>query len=156
MKVDESYDIPQYFFGQIPYFRSVSSNCDVLLAFCNFVPWWMKFFCLLSYCFASRQHWQIFWHSQTKGDISNIADTYCWGLGLKKTKSLIVLPHPQPAFPTLPQVEIILLVSWRPKLARQIQLWPCISLSPAFRMNICDKLGHCKTGFKALVKCSLG
>jgi hypothetical protein len=36
----------------------------------------MKFFCLLSYCFASRQHRQIFRHHQTKGDISNIADAY--------------------------------------------------------------------------------
>ena len=76
MKVDESYDIPWYFFGQITYFHSVSSNCDVLLAFHNFVLWWMKFFCLLSYRFTSRQYWQIFCHCQTKGDISNIADTY--------------------------------------------------------------------------------
>jgi hypothetical protein len=36
----------------------------------------MKFFCLLLYSFASRQHRQIFHHQQTKGDISNIADTY--------------------------------------------------------------------------------
>jgi hypothetical protein len=35
-KVDESYDIPQYFFGQIPCFHSVSFNCDVLFAFRNF------------------------------------------------------------------------------------------------------------------------
>jgi hypothetical protein len=31
---------------------------------------------LLSYRFTSRQYWQIFHHLQTKGDISNIADTY--------------------------------------------------------------------------------
>jgi hypothetical protein len=37
----------------------------------------MKFFCLLLYHFASRQHWQIFCHLQTIDDISNIADTYC-------------------------------------------------------------------------------
>ena len=80
MKVDESYHIPQYFFGPITYFRSVSFNCDVLLAFCNFLPWWMKFFCLLLYRFASRQYRQIFCHRQTKGDISNIADTYWRGL----------------------------------------------------------------------------
>ena len=56
MKLNESYDIPWYFFSQITYFRSVSFDCDVLFAFCNFVPWWMKFFCLLLYRFASRQH----------------------------------------------------------------------------------------------------
>ena len=77
MKVDKSYDIPQYFFGQIPCFHSISFKCDVLFAFCNFVLWWTKFFCLLLYHFASRQHLQIFCHRQTKGDISNIADTYC-------------------------------------------------------------------------------
>ncbi len=75
-KVDESYNIPRYFFGQITYFRSVLFNYNVLLAFHNFVPWWTKFFCLLLFCFTSRQHWQIFRHCQTKGDISNIADTY--------------------------------------------------------------------------------
>ena len=74
--VYESYDIPRYFFSQIPCFCSVSFNCDVLFAFCNFVPWQTKFFCLLLYCFASRQHRQIFCHHQTIGDISNIADTY--------------------------------------------------------------------------------
>ena len=37
-KADESYDIPRYIFGQITYFCSVSFNCDVLLAFRNFVP----------------------------------------------------------------------------------------------------------------------
>jgi hypothetical protein len=74
-KVDESYDIPQYFFRQITYFCSVSFDCNVLFAFRNFVPWRMKFFCLLLYCFASRQHRQIFRHHQMKGDISNIADT---------------------------------------------------------------------------------
>jgi hypothetical protein len=74
-KVDESYNIPQYFFGQIPCFRSVSFNCDVLVAFCNFIPWWTKVFCLLLYHFASRQYWQIFCHRQMIGDISNMADT---------------------------------------------------------------------------------
>ncbi len=76
MKVDESYDIPQYFFSQIPCFHSVSFNCDVLFAFCNFVMWWTKFFCLLLYRFASRQYQQIFRHHQMIGEISNIADTY--------------------------------------------------------------------------------
>jgi hypothetical protein len=75
-KVDESYNIKWYFFGQIPCFRSVSFNCDVLFAFRNFVPWQTKFFCLLLYRFASRQYRQIFHHRQTIGDISNIADTY--------------------------------------------------------------------------------
>ncbi len=64
------------FFGQITFFHSVSFNYDVLLAFCNFIPWRTKFFCLLSYCFASRQHRQICRHRQMKGDISSIADTY--------------------------------------------------------------------------------
>ncbi len=63
------------FFGQIPCFHSVSFNYDVLFAFRNFVPWWMKFFCLLLYSFASWQYRQIFHHRQTIGDISNIADT---------------------------------------------------------------------------------
>jgi hypothetical protein len=36
----------------------------------------MKFFCLLLCHFASRQYWQIFRHRETKGDISNIANTY--------------------------------------------------------------------------------
>ncbi len=76
MKVYESYDIPRYFFGQIPCFRSVSFACDVLFAFRNFVRWRMKFSCLLSFCIASRQYRQIFCHRQTIGDISNIADTY--------------------------------------------------------------------------------
>ncbi len=53
-------------------------NCDVLFAFCNFVLWWTKFFCLLLYRFSSRQYWQIFRHCQMIGDISNIADTYSW------------------------------------------------------------------------------
>ncbi len=75
MKVYKSYNIPRYFFGQITYFCSVSFNCDVLLAFRNFVLRWTKFFCLLWYRFTSRQHRQIFCHHQTKGDISNIADT---------------------------------------------------------------------------------
>jgi hypothetical protein len=75
-KVDKSYDIPQYFFDQIPCFRSVSFDWDVLFAFHNFVPWWTKFFCLLLYRFTSRQYRQIFCHCQTIDDISNIADTY--------------------------------------------------------------------------------
>ncbi len=76
MKVDKSYDIPWYFFGQIPCFCSVLLNWDVLFAFRNFVPWWTKFFCLLLCRFTSRQYRQIFRHHQTTGDISNIADTY--------------------------------------------------------------------------------
>ena len=74
-KVDESYDIPRYFFSQIPCFRSVSFDYDVLFAFHNFVWWQTKFSCLLSYRIASRQYRQIFRHCQTIGDISNIADT---------------------------------------------------------------------------------
>jgi hypothetical protein len=35
MKVNESYDIPQYFLRKITYFGSVSFNCDALLAFCT-------------------------------------------------------------------------------------------------------------------------
>ena len=76
MKVDESYNIPRYFFGQIPCFCSVSFACDVVFAFRNFVRWRTKFSCLLSFRIASRQYWQIFRHCQTIGDISNIADTY--------------------------------------------------------------------------------
>jgi hypothetical protein len=64
------------FFRQITYFCSVSFDYDVLFAFRNFVPWWTKFFCLLLYGFASRQHRQIFRHRQMIGDISNIAETY--------------------------------------------------------------------------------
>jgi len=37
MKVYKSYDIPRYFFGQIPCFCSILFNCDVLFAFRNFV-----------------------------------------------------------------------------------------------------------------------
>jgi hypothetical protein len=76
MIVYESYDIPRYFFGQIPCFCSVSFACDVVFAFRNFVRWRTKFSCLLSFRIASRQYWQIFRHRQTIGDISNIADTY--------------------------------------------------------------------------------
>ncbi len=75
-KVDESCDIPRYFFGQIPCFHSVSFDCNVLFAFRNFVSWQTKFFCLLSYRFTSRQYRQIFRHRQMISDISNIADTY--------------------------------------------------------------------------------
>jgi hypothetical protein len=74
-KVDKSYNIPRYFFGQIPCFHSISFDCDVLFAFRNFVLWRTKFFCLLLYRFASRQYRQIFCHRQMIGDISNIADT---------------------------------------------------------------------------------
>ncbi len=74
-KVYESYDIPRYFFGQIPCFRSVSFACDVVFAFRNFVWWRTKFSCLLSFRIASRQYRQIFCHGQTIGDISNVADT---------------------------------------------------------------------------------
>ncbi len=63
-KVYESYDIPWYFFGQIPCFRSGSFACDVLFAFHNFVRWRTKFSCLLSFRIASRQYWQIFRHRQ--------------------------------------------------------------------------------------------
>jgi hypothetical protein len=75
-KAYESYDIPRYFFGQIPCFRSVLFACDVVFAFRNFVQWRTKFSCLLSFRITSRQYWQIFCHRQTIGDISNIADTY--------------------------------------------------------------------------------
>ena len=68
-KVNESYDIPQYFLGQITHFGSILFNWDVLLVFHDFVRWQTKFFCLLSYHFAFRQH------RQTKGNFSNIADT---------------------------------------------------------------------------------
>ena len=37
IKVDESYDIPRYIFGQIPCFHSVLFAYDVLFAFHNFV-----------------------------------------------------------------------------------------------------------------------
>jgi hypothetical protein len=73
MKVNKSYDIPWYFLGQITLFRSVSSNYKVLLAFRDFVPWQMKFFCLLLYHFAFRRHQQIFCHHQTKGDFFSIS-----------------------------------------------------------------------------------
>ncbi len=75
-KVDKSYDIPQYFFSQIPCFHSVSFAYDVLFAFRNFIPWQTKFSWLLLYRIASRQYRQIFCHRLTIGDISNIADTY--------------------------------------------------------------------------------
>ncbi len=75
MKVDESYDIPCYFFGQILCFHSILFACGVLFAFRNFVRWRTKFSCLLLYRITSRQYRQIFCHRQTIGDISNIADT---------------------------------------------------------------------------------
>jgi hypothetical protein len=37
-KVYESYDIPRYFFSQIPCFCSVLFACDVVFAFCNLSP----------------------------------------------------------------------------------------------------------------------
>ncbi len=37
MIVYESYDIPRYFYGQIPCFRSISFACDIVFAFRNFV-----------------------------------------------------------------------------------------------------------------------
>ncbi len=75
MKDYESYNIPRYFFGQIPCFHSVSFTCDVLFTFRNFVRWQTKFSSLLSFRIASWQYRQIFRHHQTIGDISNIADT---------------------------------------------------------------------------------
>ena len=75
MKVDKSYDIPRYFFSQIPCFHSVSFACDVVFAFRNFVRWWTKFSCLLSFRIASRQYRQIFRHHHRPGISSNIADT---------------------------------------------------------------------------------
>jgi hypothetical protein len=75
-KVNESYDIPQYFLSKITPFHFVSLNCNVLLAFCDFILWQTKFFHLLLYHFTFRRHRQIFCHCQTKGDFSNIADTY--------------------------------------------------------------------------------
>ena len=74
-KVNESYDIPQNFLCKITHFHFVSFNCDALLAFHDFVPWQMKFFCLLLYHFIFRRHWQIFCHHQMKGNLPNIADT---------------------------------------------------------------------------------
>jgi hypothetical protein len=76
MKVYDSFDIPRYFLIQIIHFRSISSNYEVLLPFRDFLPWQTKFFCLLLYHFAFRQHQQIFRHRQMKGDFFNIADTY--------------------------------------------------------------------------------
>jgi hypothetical protein len=75
-KVYKSYNIPQYFLSQITHFHSISSNYKVLLAFCDFVSWQTKFFCLLLYRFAFRRHQQIFRHCQMKGDFFNIAGTY--------------------------------------------------------------------------------
>jgi hypothetical protein len=74
-KVDESYDIPRYFFGQIPCFCSVLFAYDVLFAFHNFVQWRMEFYCWLLYRIASRQYQETFRHRQTISDISNITDT---------------------------------------------------------------------------------
>ncbi len=76
MKLNKSYNIPQYFLCKITHFQSVSFNCDALLAFHNFVPWQTIFFCLLLYRFAFRWHRQIYCHSQMKGNLLNIADTY--------------------------------------------------------------------------------
>ncbi len=52
MKVNKSYDIPQYFLSQITHFCSILFNYEVLLAFHDFLLWQTKFFCLLSYHFA--------------------------------------------------------------------------------------------------------
>jgi hypothetical protein len=50
-KVNESYDIPQYFLGQITHFCSILFNCDVPLAFHDFVLWQMKFlFAIVPFC----------------------------------------------------------------------------------------------------------
>jgi hypothetical protein len=76
MKVNESYDIPWCFLCKITNFCSVMFNCNALLAFHDFVLWQTKFFCLLLYRFAFRWHRQIFCYCQTKGNSSNIADTY--------------------------------------------------------------------------------
>ena len=75
-KFTKVYDIPRYFFGQIPCFRSVSFTYDVVFAFRNFVRWWTKFSCLLSFRIASRQYRQIFRHCHRPSILSNIADTY--------------------------------------------------------------------------------
>jgi hypothetical protein len=75
-KINESYDILQYFLGKITHFRYISFNYNALLAFCDFVPWQMKFFCLLLYRFTFGRHRQIFCHRQMKGNSPNIADTY--------------------------------------------------------------------------------
>jgi len=42
MKVDESYDIPRYFFSQIPCFRYISFYCYVLFAFVWTRPQWLR------------------------------------------------------------------------------------------------------------------
>jgi len=76
MKLNKSYDIPRYFLCKITHFHSVLFNCNALLAFRDFVLWQTKFFCLLLYRFAFRWHRQIFCHSQMKGNLPNIADTY--------------------------------------------------------------------------------
>ena len=59
-KVNETYDIPWYFLCIITHFHSVLFNCNALLAFCDFVLWQTKFFCLLLYSFAFRQHLKYF------------------------------------------------------------------------------------------------
>jgi hypothetical protein len=100
MKVNESHDIPWYFLGQITLFHSVLSNYKELLAFCDFVPLQMKFFCLLLYLFAFRRHQQIFCHRQMKGDFSNIADTYHAGFEraamIKKSLFFRLMAEPNP------------------------------------------------------------
>jgi len=75
-KVNKSCNIPRYFLCKITHFHSVLFNCNALLEFHDFVPWQMKFFCLLLYSFIFRQHWQIFHHHQTKANLLNITDTY--------------------------------------------------------------------------------
>jgi hypothetical protein len=87
-KVNEKCVIPWYFLCKITNFHSISFNCNALLAFCDFALWQMKFFCLLLYHFAFRQHWQIFCHSQMKDNLPKIADTYqvCVRLPLKRKR----------------------------------------------------------------------
>ncbi len=98
-KVNKSYDIPQYFLSQISHFCSVLSNNEVLLTFRDFVPWQMKFFCLLLNHFTFRRHQQIFCHRQMKGDFFNIADTYVLFL-LQPSRPM--LSRPNPTSPSLP------------------------------------------------------
>jgi hypothetical protein len=60
MKVNESYDIPQYFLCKITHFCSVLFNCDTLLAFHDFIRSQTKNFCLMLYHFALRRHCKYF------------------------------------------------------------------------------------------------
>ncbi len=98
--VYKSYDIPRYCFGQIPCFRSVSFTCDVVFAFCNFVQWWTKFSCLLSFRIASRQYRQIFRHRHRPGISSNIADTYSTVVNRFPHYPMVEVLNPGTAFGT--------------------------------------------------------